>query len=109
MIDLIIKVTGHKFYSKIDLKNAQVMKAKYFGNWYLLRFVPVQTSYFWYSIKKNFCRMVNIIKDCFPYLNEIIIYSDSKQDHYTVLLKIINLLQENNVNINYWKMSILSK
>ena len=44
-----------------------------------------------------------IVESFFPYLDDIMIFSDTKLDHDKILCKVLNLLQENNVDINFKK------
>ena len=114
MADLITKVAGHKFYSKIDLKNAylqiQVSDESQ-------KFLVINTHLGLYKYKRLpfgihsapaiFQKFISLlllnVDGCFPYLDDIIIYSDTKQDHDTILSKVLNLLQKNNVDINFKK------
>ena len=59
--------------------------------------------------QKYMAQLLSHIDNWFPYLDDIIIFSNTKLDYDKVLCKVLNLLQKNNVNINFKKVIFKKK
>ena len=52
-------------------------------------------------------QLLSIIDNWIPYLDDIIIFSNTKLDHDKILCRVLNFLQENNVDINFKRCEFL--
>ena len=101
MADLITKVTGHKFYSKNDLKNAYLQiqvndeSQKYLVintqlDLYKYKHLPIGIHCTPAIFQKYLAQFLSNIDNFFPYI-DIRIFSNTQLDH-KILYKVLNLL-----------------
>ena len=114
MTDLVAKVSGHQVYSKIDLQNAYLQinvndsDRKYLViNTHLGLFRYKRLPFGIHSspaiFQKFIPQLLNDQEGCCPYLDDIIIYANSQEQHDKILSKVLEILQNVNVNINFKK------
>ena len=114
MSDLVSTVAGHKFYSKVDLTNAYLqLEVDPNDTKYLV--INTSLGLFKYNrlpfglhsspaIFQNF--MSNLLSKhdgAYPYLDDIIICGNTKEEHDSRVRKVLYTLQNANVKINFNK------
>lgn len=118
--DLFVRIQAAKYYTVIDLKFAygQIAIApesqRYFG---IITHIGAYTfTCLPYGFKNSPSIFLNLInrllhhlKGVFTYVDDIIIYHNDLQAHIAMVKRVLHILNENNLQINFQKVQLLAK
>ncbi|TBU05616.1 reverse transcriptase, partial [Hamiltosporidium magnivora] len=110
----IMNMGENNYFSRIDLRNGfnQIVleeESKKFTSFFIMgrqwqyKRIPFGIKLGPKMFQRIISNMLENIKNCFIYIDDIIIYAKTRQEHVSIILEVLKILYKNNVKINFDK------